>query len=54
MLFVADYIPLIQQIPYKEALEGSGDFKIGGQVICTVRYAGDLCYWLRTKLCYRT
>ena len=26
----------------KEALEGFGDFKIGGQIIHTVKYAGDL------------
>ena len=26
----------------KEALEGLGDFKIGGQVIHTVKYADDL------------
>jgi hypothetical protein len=26
----------------KEALEGFGDFKIGGQVIHTVKYAEDL------------
>jgi len=26
----------------KEALEGFGDFKIGGQIIHTVRYADDL------------
>jgi len=26
----------------KEALEGFGDFKIGGQVNCTVKYAHDL------------
>jgi hypothetical protein len=26
----------------KEALEGSGDFKIGGQIIHTVKYADDL------------
>ena len=26
----------------KEALEGFGDFKIGGQIIQTVKYAGDL------------
>jgi hypothetical protein len=26
----------------KEALEGSGDFEIEGQVICTVKYADDL------------
>jgi hypothetical protein len=29
--------------PYltKEALAGSGDFKIGGQIICTVKYTDD-------------
>jgi len=27
---------------YKEASEGFGGLKIGGQVICTVRYADDL------------
>jgi hypothetical protein len=26
----------------KEALEGFGDFKIGGQVVCNVKYADDL------------
>jgi hypothetical protein len=26
----------------KEALEGIGDFKIGGQIIHTVKYANDL------------
>jgi hypothetical protein len=26
----------------KEALEGFGDFKIGGQIIHTVKYADDL------------
>jgi hypothetical protein len=26
----------------KEALEGFGDFKIGVQVICNVKYADDL------------
>jgi len=26
----------------KEALEGIGDFKIGGQIIHTVKYADDL------------
>jgi hypothetical protein len=26
----------------KQVLEGFGDFKIGGQVICTVKYADDL------------
>jgi hypothetical protein len=26
----------------KEALEGFGDFRTGGQAICTVKYADDL------------
>jgi hypothetical protein len=34
----------------KEALEGLGDFKIGGQIIHTVKYADDL----GKKRCYRT
>jgi hypothetical protein len=38
----ADSIQLVQRILYKEALEGFGDFKIGGQVIRIVRYADDL------------
>jgi hypothetical protein len=37
----------------KEALEGFGDFKIGGQVIRTVKYADDLLLLAREKRCYR-
>ena len=37
-LFVTDIIPLVQWIPY----QGFGDFKIGGQVIRTTKYADDL------------
>jgi hypothetical protein len=33
----------------KEALEGIGDFKIGGQVICTVKYADDLVLLAREE-----
>jgi hypothetical protein len=36
----------------QEALEGLEDFKVG-QIISTVRYADDLCYWLRKKQYYR-
>jgi hypothetical protein len=35
-------LQLIQRVLTKEALEGSGDFKIGGQVIRTVKYADDI------------
>ena len=38
----------------KEVLEGFGDFKIGGQIIRTVKYADDLVLWLRKKRCYMT
>jgi len=41
MLFVTNSDQLIQRIPL-EALEGLGDFKIGGQIIHTVKYADDL------------
>jgi hypothetical protein len=33
----------------KEALEGFGDFKIEGQVICTVKYADDLVLLAREE-----
>jgi len=38
----------------KEALEGFGDFKIGGQIIHTVKYADDLVLLAKDKRCYRT
>jgi hypothetical protein len=34
----------------KEDLEGFGDFKIGGQVICTVKYADDLVLLAREEM----
>jgi len=37
----------------KEALKGFGGFKIGGQVIVTVKCADDVCYFLRKKRWYR-
>jgi len=33
---------LYNEFHTKEALEGLGDFKIGGQLIQTVKYADDL------------
>jgi len=38
MLFVTNVIQLTQQISY----EGLGDFKIGGQIIRTVKQADNL------------
>jgi len=37
----------------REALEGFGNFKIGGHIIHTVKYADDFVL-LRKKSCYRT
>ena len=34
----------------KEALEGFGDFKIGGQVNCTVKYANDLVLLVKDEV----
>jgi hypothetical protein len=42
MLLVTNSVHLIQRIPYKEALEELEDFKIGGQIIHTVKYAEHL------------
>ena len=38
----------------KEALDGLGDFSIGGQIIQTVKYADDLVLMAKEKRCYRT
>jgi len=38
----------------KEALEGFVDFKIGGQIIHTVKYADDLVLLAKAEKCYRT
>jgi hypothetical protein len=42
MMPVIDSILLVQRILKKEALEGFGNFKIGGQVIRTMKYANKL------------
>jgi hypothetical protein len=42
MLFVTIVFNLYSKCLTKEALEGFGDFKIGGQVIHTVKYADDV------------
>ena len=42
-------VQLIQRILTKEALEGLGDFKIGGQIIHTVKYADDLMLLAKEK-----
>ena len=42
MLFVTNSVQLVQRIPYQGSFQGLGDFKIGGQIIHTVKYADDL------------
>ena len=34
----------------KEALDGLGDFKIGGQIIQTVKYADDLVLMVKEEM----
>jgi len=41
MPFVTNSVQLVQRIPY-QALDGIGDFNIGGQIIHIVKYADDL------------
>jgi hypothetical protein len=42
MLFVTKSLQLYNECLTKESLEGFGDFRIGGQIIHTVKYAHDL------------
>ena len=42
MLFVTNSVQLEQRMPYQGALGGSGDFKIGRQIIHTLKYVEDL------------
>ena len=37
-------------MPYKEALDGLGDFNIGGQIIQTVKYADDLVLMAKEEM----
>ena len=42
MLFVTNSVQLVQRMPYQGSSGLDGDFKIGGQIIQTVKYADDL------------
>jgi hypothetical protein len=42
MLLVTVLVILYNECLTRDALEGFGDFKIGGQIIRTVKYADDL------------
>jgi len=42
MLFVTNSVNLYSECLTTEALEGFGDFKIGGQITRSVKYADDL------------
>jgi len=42
MLFVTNSVQLVQRIPNQGSFGRVGDFKMGGQIIHTVKYADDL------------
>ena len=42
MHFVTNSVQLVQQMLIKEALDGLGNFKKGGQIIQTVKYADEI------------
>jgi len=42
MLFVTNSVNLYNECLTKEALDGLGDLKVGGQIIQAVKYADDL------------
>jgi hypothetical protein len=49
LLLVTDLFNLYREYLTKEPLEGFGDFKIGGQIIRTVKYADDLVLLAREE-----
>jgi hypothetical protein len=49
LLLVTYPVRIYSKYLTKEALEGFGDFKIGGQVIRTVKYADDLVLLAREE-----
>ena len=50
MLFVTNSVQLVQQCLTKEALDGLGDFNVGGQIIQTVKYADDLVLMAKEEM----
>jgi len=58
MLFVKNSVQLVQRMPYQGrcmyTMEGFRDFKIGGQIIHTVKYADDLVLLAKEERCYMT
>ena len=50
MLFVTNSVQLVQQCLTKEALDGLGDFNVGGQFIQTVKYADDLVLMAKEEM----
>jgi hypothetical protein len=42
MLFVTNSVQLVQLVPYQGSSRWLGDFKNGGKIIQTVKYADDL------------
>jgi len=54
MLFITNSVQLVVECLTKEALEVFGDFKVGGKIIHTVKYADDLVLLAKEESCYRT
>ena len=50
MLFVTNSVQLVKQCLTKEALDGLGDFNVGGQIIQTVKYADDLVLMAKEEM----
>ena len=50
MMFVINSVQLYSECLTKEALDGLGDFNIGGQIIQTVKYADDLVLMAKEEM----
>jgi len=53
MLLATDSVQLMQRIPYREALEWFGVFKVGGQVISTVKLTDELVLLAKEEILVR-
>jgi hypothetical protein len=52
-LFVANSIKLIHRVPNQETLEGFENFKLGGKVMRSVKYAEEIVLQLKNKRYYK-
>ena len=49
MLFVTNFVQFYSECLTKDALDGLGDFNIGGQIIQTMKYADDLVLMVKEE-----